>query len=157
MKKLLITSVTILFLFALGTAQAVTVYVPDDYSTIQGAIAASSSGDTIVVRPGTYNEIIDFLGRAVTLQSEKGPEATTIDGDQLWSVVTFQNAEGPDTVLDGFTITNGTGQPWGGEGAGGGVFCNNGTGPTITNNIVTGNEIFGSSYGNAGGGIACAP
>jgi len=32
------------------------IYVPDDYETIPAAVDAASSGDTIIVRDGTYIE-----------------------------------------------------------------------------------------------------
>jgi hypothetical protein len=86
-----------------------TYYVPDDYPTIQQAIDASQYGYTIIVRAGTYTENVDFDGKAVTLRSEDGPENTVIDGNQVMSVVRFLNGEGPDSVLEGFTITNGSG------------------------------------------------
>lgn len=56
---------------AICSAQT-TWYVPDDYSTIQGAISDVSvvDGDSVIVRPGTYVENIDFLGKAITLMSE---------------------------------------------------------------------------------------
>ena len=85
------------------------IYVPDDYQTIQAAIDASSDGDFVIVRAGTYYGSIDFLDRNITLQSEKGPEATFIDGVQSGSTVTFRNAGIQDAVLEGFTIFNGTG------------------------------------------------
>ena len=80
-------------------------YVPDDFPTIQGAISDPlvMNGDTVIVRPGTYVENINFLGKAITLVSEQGPEYTFIDGGQAGSVVTFTNNEGLDSVLDGFT------------------------------------------------------
>jgi len=36
-----------------------TIYVPDDYSTIQQAVDDASAGDTIIVRDGTYTENVD--------------------------------------------------------------------------------------------------
>jgi len=42
--------------FAGGSTAQTTINVPGDESTIEDAIAAASSGDTIEVKPGTYNE-----------------------------------------------------------------------------------------------------
>jgi len=130
----------------------VTLYVPDDHPTIQEAIAAAVHGDTIIVRAGTYVENIDFLGKAVTLRSESGPEATVIDGGspadpEKGSCVMFVNDEGPDSILEGFTLTNGTGSFYDGYVMrGGGVFCHIAT-PTIRGNVITRNEAY------YGGGI----
>jgi hypothetical protein len=148
---------TTIILFAVlcmpALAFSATIYVPDDYPTIQGAIDASVNGDTIIVRPGTYVENIDFLGKAVTLQSDAGPEVTVIDGGDpgpthIRSVVIFYNKEGPDSVLDGFTITNGYGGVVPAY-AGGGICCISAS-PTIKNNIITGNTAL------YGGGVCCA-
>ena len=49
-----------------------TLYVPDDYLTIQEAIDAAVNGDTVLVAPGTYAENIDFKGKAITVTSEQG-------------------------------------------------------------------------------------
>jgi hypothetical protein len=118
-----------------------TIYVPDNYPTIQDAINASVNGDTIIVRPGTYVENIYFLGKAITVTSEKGSEVTIIDGNQAESVVNFFRGEGLDSVLDGFTVTNG-------DGGGGGIYCERSS-PTITNNVITLNTAIN------GGGILC--
>jgi parallel beta-helix repeat protein len=76
--------------------------------------------------------------------------ATTIDGGGVWSVVSFRTGEGTDSVLAGFTITNGVGVPdvSGAETFGGGVLCYYG-GPTIEHNVVTGNQA------DRGGGVFC--
>lgn len=107
MKPLFILT-TLLLAPALGLAA--TIYVPDDFGTIQGAIDHASSNATIIVRPGTYVENIDFLGKAVAVRSERGPGFTSIDGNQLESAVTFSSGEGAGSILEGFTITNGKGR-----------------------------------------------
>lgn len=50
----LIVSVNIPFVLSEST----TITVPDNFSTIQGAVNAAKSGDTIFVRAGTYCEIV---------------------------------------------------------------------------------------------------
>jgi hypothetical protein len=108
---------------ALSAAHADTIYVDDDncpgpgsgteadpFCSIQDAIDAAVDTDEIIVAPGTYFETINFLGKAVTLgSSEDGPEMTVIDGQQMGPVVTCESGEGPDTVLEGFVITGGSG------------------------------------------------
>jgi len=93
--------------------------------TIQGAINASLDGDIVVVRPGTYVENIDFgpggVPMAITVKSEMGPSVTFIDGNQAGSVVTFLSGEELDSVLDGFTLTNGSGNLIGSDFLGGGI------------------------------------
>lgn len=143
MKIKIIVAVSICFTLACGSLFGATWFVPDDFPTIQDAIDAALAGDAIIVRPGHYPENIDFLGKAVSLLSEEGPEVTTIDGNQAGSVVVFQGGEGPDTVLSGFTITNGQAY------SGGGIYCI-GSSPEITNNIIIGNS---ADY--SGGGICC--
>jgi len=134
------------FLIFCTSAFSATIYVPDNYVTIQDAINASVNGDTVIVRPGTYVENIDFMGKAITVKSELGAPVTTIDGNQAGSVVIFQGGESKTSILDGFTITNGTGT--GAYPIGGGISCVISS-PTITNNIITENTA------DSGGGIDC--
>jgi parallel beta-helix repeat protein len=60
-------------------AEPKTIVVPDDFSTIQGAIDSSGVGDTVFVKSGTYYESI-FIDRSISLVGEN-PAATTIIGD----------------------------------------------------------------------------
>ena len=132
----------ILFLpviFALSSAEAQIIWVPDDQPTIQAAINASANEDTIFVRPGVYFENLKFFGKSVSVVSEKGFAVTTIDGSQRDSVVTYSGGE--SGMLAGFTIRNGrSGFDSPGFGDGGGIRITNSAKPTILQNVITGNR-----------------
>lgn len=109
------------------------------YSTIQSGIDAASNGDTVLVAPGTYNENINFKGKAITVTSSGGATVTTIDGGGVGSTVTMTTQEPRTAVLSNFTITHGgppNPSPLGSGGAG--ITIAN-SAPTILNNIVTQN------------------
>ncbi len=129
-----------------NTPVACPIYVPDDYATIQQAIDVASNGCEIIVRDGTYNEQINFLGKLINLHSENGAATTTIDGSiggaGGGAVVSFVTGETNSSILDGFNITNGDDR---------GITCNNSSSPMIVNCIIS------SNYSpNAGGGINCS-
>ncbi len=77
-----------------GTAVADTLHVPGDFPTIQEAIDAAMDGDEVDVHPGTYNETINLLGKAITLRSSDGPDVTTIDAQGSGNVVTSTSFDG---------------------------------------------------------------
>lgn len=127
---------------------AETLLVPEDFTSIQQAILASSDGDTVLVSAGTYLENIHFLGKAITLHSADGPSSTVIDGSSplirgMASTVRFVLGEGPDTVLEGFTITGGAGcnlyGPYNSYTCGGGICCYL-SAPTLRNCRIIGNS-----------------
>lgn len=124
-----------------ATTWAATINIPADYPKIQDGITVSKPGDTILVAPGTYNEHINFFGRAITVKSLKGADKTIIKGNQTVSVVTFIKGEKKKAVLDGFTITNGLGREYEfyDYNKGGGIVCMYGSSPTIINNVITNN------------------
>lgn len=132
-------------------SEAATIRVPGDQPTIQAGINAAQDGDIVLVANGEYkgqgNVNLDFGGRAITLRSENGPANCVIDCEDkdntrgFW----FRLGEGPDSVLDGFTIQHGR------AGYGGGILCSHYSSPTITNNFISGNFAFGGY----GGGIYC--
>ncbi len=135
-----------------GSVMSNTINVPNDYSTIQAAISAASSGDIVLVQPGTYNENINFNGKAITVGSlfittsdESYITSTIINGGGS-RVVKFSSGESSTSILSGFTITNGYAY------YGAGIYCN-GTSPTLSNLIVESNNgEAGDSYG---GGLCC--
>jgi len=131
-------------------AYSTVIEVPKDYTTIQAAIDAAQNGDTVLVAPGTYIENINFNGKGISVVSGQGPILTIIKGNSNWSVVTFNTFEGPNSVLKGFTITNGKGAFYSGKthGCGGGVFCF-GSAPIIEGNVITQNSA------KWGGGVYC--
>jgi hypothetical protein len=122
-----------------------------DFSTIQECINASASRDTCVVQAGTYRERIRFRGRAITVRSSQGAERTIIDGRGGGPVVTFSSDERRDTLLKGFTITNGYASLGGDDTIehGGGIQMIS-AGPTIEDCILLDNHADGD-----GGGIYC--
>ena len=134
-------------------AKAATIIVPDNASTIQGAMIAAASGDTVLVRPGTYFENVNFLGKAVILRSLAGPATTIIDGSAGGIAVAYMR-DVPDVArLEGFTLRGGGGVPSGTKRFGGGVCVRDslnqqpGLGPLIRDNWITGN------HATEGGGI----
>jgi parallel beta-helix repeat protein len=145
-----------MFLIAIGgdTAAGRIIYVDHDgtaeFDNIQAAIDDSNDGDTILVADGIYtgdgNRDIEFLGKAITLRSENGPERCIIycqgSEDQPHRGFYFHNGEDSNSVLDGFTIRNGY------QVSGGGIRCYMAS-PTIRNCIITNNR----AEGGAGGGI----
>lgn len=126
--------------------------VPTHYGSIQAAINAATHGRTIIVRDGTYIENINFLGKAITVVSENGSEHTTIDGNNNGSAVTLNSGEGADSVLDGFTVKNGSGTVSGNTTRGGGIDCRSAS-PSIRNCIIQDNDI--SNINVYGGGVYC--
>ena len=135
----------IVILLMPGSAAGQTIYVPDDFATIQAALDAAADLYTIIVRDGIYtgpgNKNLDFNGKALTLRSENGPESCIIDCEGDGRGVYFHNDETSASILDGFTITNGF------MDTGGGIAFKNSS-PTIINCIIDNNRA------NNGGGVA---
>src|SRR5262245_49798239 len=113
------------------------------FATIQAAIDAAVDGrDSILVLPGTYAEAIDFKGKKIRVFSQNGPGTTTIDATTAPKnpVVAFRASETTDSILEGFTITGGTGFPLSATSQGGGGIFVDKASPTIRNCVITKNS-----------------
>jgi hypothetical protein len=174
LKAFLIISIFLLGI-ACTAAAGRTIYVDDngpaDFNNIQAAIDDSNDGDTIIVADGTYtgvgNRDIDFFGKAITLRSENGPQNCIIDCNGTKTDphrgFIFQSGEELDSLVEGFTITNGyapmeeTGPPFDiYESVGGAILCW-GSSPTINHCVFTGNSansVDSFAFG-FGGAISC--
>ncbi len=157
MKKRYFYPALLLFLLSSGIhekAAGADIHVPDDFAAIQEAIDAAVDNDIVIVKPGTYVENIDFLGKAITVKSSDGPEVTVIEGHEYArSVVEFSTHEDRSSILDGFTVTDGCGKYVDSSFRGGGIFCSR-CSPTITNNIITRNGYWDNGFWiEFGGGI----
>jgi predicted outer membrane repeat protein len=153
--------VLICSLFVTSTLQARIIHVPTDSSTIQSGINGAVDGDTVLVARGHYYERINFVGKAILVTSNFIFDADTITidstiidadtsvlgGSGIGSVVVFISSENSNSVIEGFTLINGTGF----SECGGGVYCGYNTSPVIKNNTITHN-----SAGGGGGGIYCS-
>ncbi len=124
--------------------------IPADYNTIQQGIDVASDGDTILVHPGTYIELLSIDAKNITLASlfltTGDPDyinTTILDGDNIGRVITMQDLT-YESRLIGFTVQNGLDTVENG----GGIFLNSAS-PMISNMIVSNN------MSKKGGGIFC--
>jgi hypothetical protein len=137
---------SLLLLLSAGSAWATTRIVPTQFPTIQAAMVASaSSGDTVLVNPGTYHEKVDFLGKEIVLRSASGAATTIIDAaGGGYAPGVFMSGVGQRARLIGFTIKNGTGYIEWDAPIGGGVCVIDGTGsgPLVSDNVITNNSAY---------------
>jgi hypothetical protein len=134
MKRQILSFVLILA----GSASARIIHVSDDYTTIQAGIDASVNGDTVLVAPGTYNEVLVIDGKNILLSSASGPDTTIIRGN-----CRFEGRTDSTCCIKGLTfIDNG--------GSSSLIMVGQDNSPKIEGNILLG--VF---WVSAGGNIAC--
>jgi len=143
-KTAVLSFATVLFLATAVCGQTVFQVVDDSFS-IQSALDSASSGDTILVGPGTYSENLDFNGRLISLRSVDGPGSTFINVNGGSAVSISGAAE-----ISGFTISGGIAS----SGAGVNV---SGAGTLIQGNIFDGNRQTAGGFGAAIGGNVASP
>ena len=166
-----LTALAVLLTLCLPSlARAATLNVPTAaYPTIQAAVTAAASGDTVLLADGAYsgdgNRDVDFGGKSLTVTSQHGAALTIIDcgGSAAANHRGFTLHSGEaGAVVSGLTIENGyetevSGVPDSGEG--GGVFIKN-SNTTLLNCVVTRNSaqygggVYDANYN--GGAIVLA-
>lgn len=126
-------------LIGAAAARADVLDVPAGFGTIEAAVGAAADGDIVRVAAGLYPEVIDPIGKAITIESVEGPQQTTVFGAAADRVLRIVSGEGPATVIRGFTFS-------GGRALEGGAAYLEDSSPTLENNV------FLDSNADAGGG-----
>jgi hypothetical protein len=136
--KIIFALVLTLLFTTVGSAASVNVAA--NYNAIQTAIDSASDGDEIIVADGTvplgHGETFDTDGKAITIRSANGAANCTINCQGVTRAFIFESYENEATVIDGFTIQNGSaisttyGGPYGGA-----IECYMAS-PTIKNCII---------------------
>jgi len=81
-------------------------FVPNEYGSIAAAIGAASTGQTIWLEPGTYNETLNLLGKAITIHGG-GPDVV-IEGSQATSsLLVATTNETRASVIENITFRGG--------------------------------------------------
>ncbi len=114
-----------------------------DFPTIQAAVDAAVNGDVIELGNGIFrgdgNRDVVYLGKAITIRSQGGPEACIIacEGSAANPHRAFRFAwpEGPGSVLEGVTVTSGW-YVWGSA-----IYCGFYSSPTISHCVFIANGL----------------
>ncbi len=166
---------SLLILSLNATLFAEIINVPDEYPTIQAALTAADSSDTVLVQPDTYYENIFWPEvNGIKLISNGDSSNTVIDGGGISSVIYVNPTSATidtTTLIQGFKITNGGNVQYGGgiflsgadvvftrllisenvaDHSGGGIYCSNAN-PIFKEIMLFNNEAKGLEGG--GGGI----
>ncbi len=101
----------VLFVVLVGLAQARTITVGPgpgyDFNSIQPAIDDSNDGDTIIVQPGLYQELVEYHGKNITLTSTDPSDFNVVAATIIGYSVGFRGTEDANCMLTGFKINHG--------------------------------------------------
>ena len=108
------------------------------FATIQKGIDLADHNDAVLVYLGTYQEGINFLGKAITVQGVATAAGIPVIENPDDFAVSFYNGESPDSTLRNFVIRDSFI----------GVFIA-GSSPTLSNLTVVGNKYGIEAYADA--------
>lgn len=129
--------------FVVSNAHAALRVVPDQYPTVQSAIVASASGDSIQIRAGSYSGPFVLAGKDLTVFGA-GSGATVLTGNQATRVLEIGAGVTDLTVISELLIRDGRADE------GGGVLVTNGATPRFAGCVFLSNRAFAiSSFGGA--------
>jgi hypothetical protein len=145
-----------------------------DFLTVQAAIDAAVSGQSIGLQPCEYHERIQLRGKALRLFGTAAAADTILDGDGDGTVIDVEDGESDGTRLENFTVRDGddnagasglevyratvevTGVVFTGNDRSHAVIQSFGGFLRLDGVVVTGNEVAGDGYAiesDEGGGI----
>jgi parallel beta-helix repeat protein len=107
------------------------IYVPDDYAKIQAAVDNATSGNTIIVRDGTYHENVNVSTANLTIKSENGTANCIVNASNPSDHVFNVTADWVN--ITGFTVGNAT------EAYNAGVYLSSAVHCNLSNNNVINN------------------
>ena len=135
MRKILLVLIACLVVFigATTTLHATTIYVPDNFKTINEAVKNASPKDTIIVNEGNYAENI-VITKPLTIRSSKGPDASMVYA-LIKTEPVFKVSNAYEAAIIGFTVS--------GSLTAGIYFYNSHNGQILDNKIINnGNGIL---------------
>ncbi|WP_394701206.1 PGF-pre-PGF domain-containing protein [uncultured Methanolobus sp.] len=117
-------------------ADTPTIYVGSgsdcDFTTIQAAVNAANSGNTIIVTDGAYNENVD-VNKSVTLRSENGSATTNVNASD--SSEHALNVTANNVTIEGFNVTGVTNFEMAG------IYLGYSNDSIVRNNVVNNNSF----------------
>jgi hypothetical protein len=131
------TAILFAAILAPRPADARRIFVPKEHRTLQGAIDAAASGDTLWVAAGVYHGPF-VLKKKLLLFGDAGPESTFLDGGDSVRVLRVEGVTGAG--IAGFGIRGGKAV------SGGGIYCLRDTSFAADYCIFTKNWESGIAY-----------
>jgi hypothetical protein len=116
------------------------------YSTIGAAVAAASSGSTIVVCPGTYDESVTVSTKSLKLVGQGATIAVPNSSGAPSEGVVFMGPATAGSSLSGFTITGAQAE---------GFYADGTSDLTITGNRIVGDDLVCQNSTAVGEGNDC--
>lgn len=102
------------------------------YATISHAVSTAVSGQTVIVEPGTYAEMV-LITKPLTLMSQTlQPSTTTVDAIGQPVGIGVIGASAAGTVVEGFTVTHANNE---------GIFVEDSSNVVVDNNVVSNNAL----------------